>query len=411
MKKSIILFLSIFISLQAQILTLQTCIKKALTSHPNIQAFMLKLHEQNQNLKMQRSLKLPQVSLFAEYDPYKTYVIRQNGSLSTIDDNGWNAGISLNQRIYDFSKTSHTIRAAKIRKEISYLSLEEAKAFMRYQIKLTYGRVLLQKEAIKFRQMDVTAKKALYKQAKALFKKGLKTKADEMRFLSAFYQAEDALAVAKADYEKALISLEEFIGEKIAKDTSFEDNLLIREVKREPFNIIDNNFQIRIAKKNKEASFESYHARKAERFGLIDIVASANHFDTLSRYNTATLGIRYSIPLYSGGRIKAKSEQSRIAAMVAAKEEDAKRREILKEIRFILAELKEIKKRINAYKAQLRFAKEIKDLTKARYKEGLATYVEVLDSQALWLNAKLGLIGAYYARLEREWKLEYLNGK
>ncbi len=411
MKKSIILFLSIFISLQAQILTLQTCIKKALTSHPNIQAFMLKLHEQNQNLKMQRSLKLPQVSLFAEYDPYKIYVIRQNGSLSTIDDNGWNAGISLNQRIYDFSKTSHTIRAAKIRKEISYLSLEEAKAFMRYQIKLTYGRVLLQKEAIKFRQMDVTAKKALYKQAKALFKKGLKTKADEMRFLSAFYQAEDALAVAKADYEKALISLEEFIGEKIAKDTSFEDNLLIREVKREPFNIIDNNFQIRIAKKNKEASFESYHARKAERFGLIDIVASANHFDTLSRYNTATLGIRYSIPLYSGGRIKAKSEQSRIAAMVAAKEEDAKRREILKEIRFILAELKEIKKRINAYKAQLRFAKEIKDLTKARYKEGLATYVEVLDSQALWLNAKLGLIGAYYARLKREWKLEYLNGK
>ncbi len=101
----------------------------------------------------------------------------------------------MSQQLFDFSRSSHAIRSAKIRHEISRLSLKETKALMRYEVRVAYALLLVQKAALKARQKDLIAKKALYAQAKALVKQGLKTKADESRFLSSFRLAEDALEV------------------------------------------------------------------------------------------------------------------------------------------------------------------------------------------------------------------------
>ncbi|HFC03353.1 MAG TPA: TolC family protein, partial [Nitratifractor salsuginis] len=77
----------------------------------------------------------------------------------------------------------------------------------------------------------------------------------------------------------------------------------------------------------------------------------------------------------------------------------------------ILADLKETRKRIAARLSQLRSADETRALIEARYEQGLATYMEVLDAEAVWLEAKLGLLSAYYTRLERQSRLEYLDAK
>lgn len=415
MKKLTTLILFAVIGLQAELLNLDTCIDKALATHPDIRIFMLKMQQEKEVVKTERGAWLPQVSLYAEYDPRHTYVIPQNGQFHTIDSDGWSAGVSASQKLYDFSRSSHSIRSAKIRHEISRLSLEETKSLMRYQIRVAYAQLLVQKAALKARSKDLTAKRALYEQARALVKQGLKTRADESRFLSSVRQAEDALAIAQAGYEKARITLEEYIGERIPEGTRFEEwrlnNAANLPSSTGPGHVLDNNLQIRIAQKNQEASYELYRSKRVERFGSVNLVAEANHFDTLSRYDSTVVGIRYTAPIYSGGRLSAQAQQSRIAEMVAAEEKESERRSIDKEVRSLLADLKEVQKRIVARYSQLGAAEETKSLIEARYEQGLATYMEVLDSEAVWLDAKLGLLDAYYTRLEQLYRLEYLNGK
>ncbi len=415
MKKLTIFLLFSLIALQAKLLRLNDCIDRALATHPDVRAFMLKVQQQKEGIRMEQSVRLPQISIHAEYDPQRTYLMSQNGASNIINSDSWSAGISVSQQLFDFSRSSHAIRSAKIRHEISRLSLEEAKALMRYEIRVAYALLLVQKAALKARKKDLVAKKALYEQAKALVKQGLKTKADESRFLSSVRQAEDALAIAQASYEKARITLEQYIGEPIPRGTRFEDwrlkNAAKSSLHADPRQVLANNLQVRIAQKNREASYEQFRATELERFGTVNLIAEADHFDTLSRYDSTVVGVRYSAPIYSGGRLSAQAQQSRIAEMVSAAEKDSKKRAVTKEARSILADLKETRKRIAARLSQLRSADETKALIKARYEQGLATYMEVLDAEAVWLDAELGLLSAYYTRLERQSRLEYLNAK
>ncbi|WP_456322794.1 TolC family protein [Hydrogenimonas sp.] len=415
MKKITILLTIGLVGLHAELLTLGSCIDKALQTHPDVRAFMLKVKEQHEGVKVQKGAWRPQVSAYAEYDPQRTYVIPQNGQFHTIDDNGWTAGISVTQKIFDFSKTSHTIESSKIKHEISALSFEEAKALMRYRIRIAYAQLLVQKASLTAREKDLDAKKALYEQAKALVEQGLKTRADESRFLSAVRQAEDALAMARAAYKKAKISLELYIGEPIAESTTFEEGLLsektVPAIVTDEKRVLENNLQLQIAKKSEDASHELYKSKLAEHYGSLDIVAEAKHFDELSRYDTTLLGIRYAVPIYSGGRLSAQAQQAKISTMVADEEKESKRRAILEEVKALQADLEEVKKRIEARRSQTVSAEETKVLIEARYEEGLSTYMEVLDAEAVWLDAKLGLLDAFYTRLDRLYRLEYLNAK
>ena len=415
MKTFTTLLLMAALSLHADVLSLQSCIEKALKTHPDIRVFLLKTKQRLKGVAIQKGAWYPKVSAYAEYDPQRTYVMPQMGSFHTVDEDGWTAGVSINQRIFDFSRTSHAIQSAKTEADISQLSLKDAKSLMRYRVRIAYAQILVQEAALKARQKDLEAKKALYAQAKALVKQGLKTEADESRFLASVRRAEDALAVAHAAYAKAKIALEQYIGSPIPPDAEFETDILRHpdSTKRTPqvAEILQNNLDLKIAHKNEKAAQERYESKHAEHFGTIEVVAEANHFDALNRYDTTLLGVRYAVPIYTGGILSAQAEQEKLGQMMAAEERASKRRVVTQEVRSLLADLQESQKRIDARRAQMVSAKDTRELIQARYEEGLATYMEVLDAQAVWLDAKLGLLNAYYARAEQRFRLEYLNGK
>jgi outer membrane protein TolC len=81
------------------------------------------------------------------------------------------------------------------------------------------------------------------------------------------------------------------------------------------------------------------------------------------------------------------------------------------ELRSLIIDIKRYSKTVKAKKAQLVSARSTLKVLEARYKEGLATYIEVLDSTTLVLNAKLGVLEAYYSRSLALDRIDYLKGK
>jgi outer membrane protein TolC len=142
---------------------LEECVVKAIDTHPDIKRALLDVKKSSSGVDAADADYLPQVTLNAEYDPYRTYVLPQNGTFNTIGSDGWQAGATLNQKIWDFSKTTSTIKSFETQESIAKLSLQDAKALMAYNVKLQYELILVYIEAIDVRRKDREAKKELYK--------------------------------------------------------------------------------------------------------------------------------------------------------------------------------------------------------------------------------------------------------
>ncbi len=399
--------------LYAQTLTLRTAIDKTLAHHPDVKTFMLRIQQAEQGYNAAYADYLPQIDLSATYAPTQTFALPANGQFHTVDEDAWNAGAVLHQKVWDFAKTSSLVGASKIDEDISRLSLEEVKALLAYKVKSLYELLLVQKEAISVRQKDLESKKAFYAQSKALVKQGLKTHADASRFLSSVYVAEDNLAIAKAAFEKAKMSLSLYMGIPLHDDLRLQSDALkkqVRSARSIERDVLENNYRMRMDRRTIDKNKLLHKASKAAHFGSVDLVASHTRFDTLNSYNSDYVGVSYNIPLYHGGRLTAEEQQAKIGYQIAEEQSASTALALKEELRSLLIDIRRYNKTIKAKQAQLVSARKTRKVLEARYKEGLATYIELLDSTTLVLNAKLGLLEAYYSRSLAIDRIDYLKG-
>lgn len=415
MKKSLLLLSLFFSCAYTQTLSLEQSIEKTLLNNPDIQSFILKTELSQKNYDVTFADNLPQINLQGEYDFSQTYTSSANGTFYTKEKDGWYSGASLKQKIWDFQKTSSKLDSLKIDEDIASLSLEDMKALMAYKIKSLYKLIVVQKEAIEVHKKDLESKKAYYEQAQALVAQGFKTKADSSRFLSAVYFSEENLAIAQASFDKTKKSLSLYMGEKIKDDTTFESDIIKKNYSFEAAfvedEILSNNSQLKINALNIDKNKLLYKSAKASHYGSIDVVASYNHFDTLNEYNTSTIGVTVVVPLYSGGRIEAETQKARINIQLAKQEQSSKILAIKESLSNLLIDIARYDKTIASKQAQLHWANDTKDVLEGRYKEGLSTYIEVLDAESLILTAQLDLLEAYYTKSISIDQVDYLKGK
>ncbi|HFB53697.1 MAG TPA: TolC family protein [Sulfurimonas autotrophica] len=406
--------LLLFSLLNAETLTLQESIDATLQNYPDVKSLQMKMKQSKLSHRSATADYLPQVNLNGQYNFTQTYVFPVNGAFHTQDDAGWNAGVNLKQKVWDFSKTTSKIAATQKDEDISKLSLMDLKALLAFKVKSFYKLMVVQREAVNVRRKDLEAKKAYYAQAEALVKQGLKTRADASRFLSAVYNAEDNLAIAQASFDKARNSLSLYMDRKIDENVTLESAVL-----QENFNadanvekeVFASNYTLKIENKNIEKNILLHKSAKAEHYGSIDAVASYNHFDTLNIYDATTAGVVINIPLYSGGRVSAEAQKVEISAQISKEQKRSRELALKEELENLLLDIKRYNKTISAKKAQIDSAQETKKVLDGRYKEGLATYIEVLDATTQVLNAKLSLLEAYYLRALSIDRIQYLKGK
>ena len=414
MKKILLCSLVLFSLLNAQTLTLHEAIDTTLQNYPDVNALQMKIAQSKLSHRSAYSNYLPQVNLNGQYNLTQTYILPVNGALHTKDDTGWSVGINVKQKLWDFGKTTSKIASSEKDEDISKLSLMDFKALLAYKIKSFYELMVLQREAIHVRKKDLQAKKAYYAQAQALVKAGLKTSADASRFLSAVYNAQDTLAIAQANFDKARNSLSLYMNKKIDANVSLqksvlqEDFTMPKDIEKE---VLDANYKLKIEKKKIEKNILLHKSAKAERYGSIDAIASYNHFDTLNSYDATTAGVVINIPLYSGGRVSAEAQKVAISTQISKEQKRSQKLLLQEEVENTLLDMKRYNKTIHAKKAQLSSAQQTKKVLDGRYKEGLSTYIEVLDATSEVLNAKLGLLQTYYLRTLSIDKIQYLQGK
>jgi outer membrane protein TolC len=414
--KKIVLLLWLLVSgfaapLHGETLPLQACIEKSLATHPDIKRFLLQARRSDQELDVVKADYLPQISLAGEYDPTRTFVLPTGGTFNTMDSDGWQLGATITQKIWDFSKTTSRIKAQQVQQEIAGLSLQDARALLAYRVKLQYELILVQQKAGLVRKKDVQTKEELYKQALALQQQGLKTRADTSRFLSAATAAKDSLSLTGANLSKAKVTLSLYIGEPILPETAFEEaEIMSTAYPADEETVLGNSPVLKGLEQSVKKSDLLYKATRAAHYGSIDAVASYSYQDTLNSYDSTLVGVMINVPIFTGGRLTARDEQAIIDRQSAQNEYDAKVLALKEEFEGLVIDIKHYGQTMQAKTAQLKAANQTLQVVNGRYREGLATYIEVLDATAQKLDAELGILQADYDRSSAIHRLEYLQG-
>ena len=203
-----------------------------------------------------------------------------------------------------------------------------------------------------------------------------------------------------------------YINEPIADDVKLQNTLdLTSKVFVDEQTLLQNAPSLIATKKSIQKSELAYQATKATRYGSLDAVASYTKQNTLNEYDSSLIGITYKVPLYSGGRTSALTEQSHLSKQSAVAAFNSQELALKEEFEILMIDIDRYEKTIQAKASQLKASEQTQTVLEARYKEGLATYIEVLDASSLTLNAKLGLLQAIYEKSSALHKIEYLQGK
>jgi outer membrane protein TolC len=154
-----------------------------------------------------------------------------------------------------------------------------------------------------------------------------------------------------------------------------------------------------------------HKSARASHYGSLDLLASYNRVGSLNLYDTQLVSVVLNIPLYAGGRLTAQTQNAEIGLQIAKEQKASKILALKEQVSNLVLDIQRYNGTIAAKKAQLDAAKSTQRVLEGRYKEGLATYIEVLDASSLVLNAKLGLLQAYYEKTLSIDTIEYLKGK
>jgi len=402
--------------LSAKVVSVDECIDKTLKNHPDVKKAALGIFEKKSSVDIAKADYLPQINVSAQYNPIDTFAVPKDNQFETIEDDSWRVDAVLNQKIYDFGKTTSTIKAYEKDENIANLSLNDAKALLVYNVKNQYNLALLKTKEIEVRKKDLKTKEELYKQAKALVLQGLKTEADATSILSELYIAQDNLAIAKADLNKALTTLSLYTGERLDADTQLKESV---EVKNQNImssdmlfkDILSKNLLLKSSQEEIKKDALIYKATKAQNFGSIDAIASYNYQNSLNEYDESLVGVSITVPIYNGGRISAQTQQARIAKEIAKESYNSQKLLLQEEVENLVIDLQRYRYTIKAKEALIESSNATKEIVEARYKEGLATYIEVLDASSTYLFAKLGLLEAKFNINNIINRLDYLQGQ
>ncbi|WP_295023006.1 TolC family protein [Sulfurimonas sp.] len=400
-KKSIILTILLALDGNCASLSLEDAIDKTLKTHPDMQIANLNQQSTMLDSKSTLSTLRPKIDFNANYYPTKTLVMPSAGTFATRQSDALHADITGSYVIWDAGRSSNRYDASLLKNREADSNLDEAKSTLVEQVIARYYTLAYLKYQIISAEQSVKFYEAQYSRAVNMRKSGLRTEADESRFFASLSEAKDRLASVHAETQKAKLSLELLVGSDEALDVEKEELekflSTIKVVKNADTlrgQLSENNPRLKSLKAVIEQTKLNSNASDKEGYGTISLVASYGYDDSISSYDSSQVGVVGVIPIYDGGKLSSQAQKSRIGISSAQKEYESREKILWQELFGAYSDFSRFDETIVAKMSVINSTQKALDLITGRYAQGLATFVDVLESRSVLDNAQSELSAA-----------------
>ncbi|MBI5527652.1 MAG: TolC family protein [Deltaproteobacteria bacterium] len=404
-----------------RVLTLDEAVSTALTANPQIASARDTRSAATFKVQQARAGYLPSVAAVVGYkratanSPAPPYISSSGASAAasassslsslvvgreeTTSYDNWSASVSLNQTIYDFGRTGGAHDAAAASEQAAAADIRSVEEHVAFSVIQAYFGVLAAQESVKAARETRRQMEKHLELAHAQVAAGVRTRIDVARAQSDVASANLAVLRAENALKNGRLSLESIMGSRTRGDYTVERPAAaaapaIGDVEQAVKEALERRPEHR-SLVEKVRSLEA--ALRAVRSGYYPSIAANGNlgysgYELDGMVYNWVLGATATWNFFNGFATQNAAEETR--ANISAAQSAIRTLEIAlrQEIESANLALGEARERMTPAQALLASAKETLELAEARYAAGAGNIVEISDAQAVYTQARYGLI-------------------
>jgi protease secretion system outer membrane protein len=380
------------------------------------------------NRAIGRSYLLPNLS--ANYSNYRdwtrtTYLGSQYGNQSISQNyRAYSGGLSLRQPLLNYEGLAR-YRYGKEQALASDATFDANSEILLVRVLTAYTDTLFALDQLALASAQKTTLDEQLQSNEALFKNGEGTRTDILETKAKLELAQADVADAQDNLDNAAHALDVLTGLPLTLDVATLDRLSEAYQPSMPSpasfeewrdTALDSNAELIAERHVVEAAKQQQQIVHAGFYPRVDVVASigqnqSNTVDIIGqRYLTKAVGIEITIPLYSGGMVKASSEQASANYQKTQFELQDKTNQVLLELRKQYSLCVSSLSRISALQSAVESATMLITATHKSVQAGTRTNLDVLTTTQQLFQSKRDLARARYQYLIASLELRHAAG-
>ncbi|MBT2151323.1 outer membrane channel protein TolC [Pseudoalteromonas tetraodonis] len=372
------------------------------------------------------SALLPQIGLTMSYTKSDSTSFRQSEDLSSLDkinaeNDEFSRGISLSQTLFDLGAWNSLGIADKQALQASG-QYDFAKQDLIVRVAEGYFNVLSAIDNLEFVQAEKRAIERQLEQTKQRYAVGLTAITDVHEAQAQFDNSVAQEIIANNAVETAREQLREITGKYHAKLDMLNTETFSTVKPSTPATDLvkiakDKNLNLQVSKITVDIAKEQIELAKAGHYPKLTLNASYGDSLTDSELNgdqprsdSTSVGLNFSVPLYSGGATVAATDQARAFYVAASQDFETDYRAVT---RSVITSYNQVVSDIATYKAleqAVISAQSALKATEAGFEVGTRTIVDVLVSTQNLYNAKRNLADVRYRYVVSTLRLKQATG-
>jgi outer membrane protein TolC len=359
----------------------------------------------NGTAEYNRNIKSP-VLFLPPNTPFNPSSSPQTISLGA--DNSYNISASLNQTLFSL-KVNTAISIANDYYNFYKYSEKSTEDEVIFRAKQAFYGALLARELIEVSRQSYEVAKVNFENVQSQYKQGVSSEYDFLRAEVQLANVNPVLIQAQNNYEMTKNSLKNLLAIDLNQKIEIVGDFTLEPVdpimlKESEDLLLENNPTLTALGFQSSVLDKNIRLERAEYFPSLSAFASYiwqtqdNTFDFSNYFwaNTITVGLRLSIPVFDGFRRNARIEQ----AIISKEQLDLTRSKAAEGLRIQLVQaqlkMQEAKERVLAQEKSLKQARRAVEIAQSRYKNGIGTQLEILDTQSSLTQTQTNYSQAIY---------------
>lgn len=438
---ALLVFLPAFSSIQAQEiaqLTLNESLLYAIENNVTTKNARLETFVSKATVKETTALGLPQItgSFNLDYNPQIPVVFLPNqppfGDPSNPSDViparfGVNyssgLGVNMTQMIFDGSFFVG-LRAAKTLTQLTDYDLVKAENDVIENVKKAYYGVLVNQERIRLSESNLARIDTLLKETKALYEAGFSEKIDVSRIHVQRNNTYTQVERSRTAWEISKEILKIQMGMPLTVDILITESLQELNPRAALNQLLTEEGDVRIELEQLKTQIELQQLdlknNTSQYIPTIDFVGNMRRngagnelntvFSSQNWFGSSLLGVSMNIPIFDGFSKSARIQKNRYQINQLENQRFHLSDNFKNEIFTAKANLKNDLNILDAQLENLELAKEVFDIARIKYQEGVGSNLEVVDADGALIEAEINYLGALYDGLISKVDLEKALG-
>ncbi len=417
-----------------QKLSLQEAVDLAVTKNPEVAASQLEVEKARQQKVISRSLFLPSVNLAAQANHYFSltpfFGFGESASQDKIPygrfggEDQFSTYVSAVQPIFN-PQAFPAFQQSRLEEEESRLELNSTRIGTQAAVKQAYLQILVLQERIRLQHESINRNQRALQDAKSLFLQGKGLRVDTLRAYTAVKNLEPDLLKLTAAVETTKLRLKALIGIDSLKDVQLTDSLFLPDAgsipaEAEVYHLAKtNNPKYQAIALQEQLDEQRAHIASAARLPVISAVAQyqlqtqTNDFEYGNAYypSASFVGLQLSVPLFTGLSNQAKVRQARISKEQTALRTNYAYEQLRASVHQVVSDSHESLARLQTAVDVQETAQLSYNITQYRYKKGVASRLELTDSELELSTAQANYLEAVYDYLSARIAMQELIGE